>query len=360
VSAAGRPPLGFQWQIGGSNIPGATNASLSLVNVQASDTGDYSVVVSDKDRSVTSRVAHFTVMTPAAESLDARNLRWTLSGDASWYGQSEISHDGVGAAQSGPINDAQKTSIQTTVSGPGWLSFWWKVSSEQWFDFLTFTLDGVQQGSISGEVDWQQEFFPIPSGTHVLNWTYSKDASGNGGLDAGWVDQVAFGPGSPIITQQPLSQTVTGGANVNLSVSGSGAPPLAYQWLKNGSNVDGATLPLLSIQNVSRHNSGSYEVIVSNSLGANTSSTALVRVRVPESLNRPQWLPNGSFAFVAADSDRGALSQDDLAGFVAQISTNLIDWDVLNQPLSLTNGTILLIDPQSTNYASRFYRILER
>jgi uncharacterized delta-60 repeat protein len=47
VTASGSSPLGYQWLHNGANIDGATNPSLSLTNVQISDAGTYSVVVSN-------------------------------------------------------------------------------------------------------------------------------------------------------------------------------------------------------------------------------------------------------------------------------------------------------------------------
>ena len=47
------------------------------------------------------------------------------------------------AAQSGAIGDNQSSSLETTVTGPAMLSFWWKVDSEANFDFLKVTVDGV-------------------------------------------------------------------------------------------------------------------------------------------------------------------------------------------------------------------------
>jgi hypothetical protein len=54
------------------------------------------------------------------------------------------------------------------------------------------------------------------------------------------------------------------------------------------------------------------------------------------------------------------LFPEDLAGFEAQFSTNLVDWLVLSNSLSLTNGSLLLADPQAEGDRLRFYRILER
>ncbi|HEY9153598.1 MAG TPA: immunoglobulin domain-containing protein, partial [Opitutaceae bacterium] len=60
VVAAGTTPT-YQWQKGGTNIAGATNASLMLNSVQASDAGNYTVVVSNSAGNVTSSIAALTV-----------------------------------------------------------------------------------------------------------------------------------------------------------------------------------------------------------------------------------------------------------------------------------------------------------
>lgn len=86
--------------------------------------------------------------------------------------------------------------METTVTGQGTLTFWWKVSSEPGYDFLEFYIDGVlQAGRISGDEDWVLNTFPIGAGSHTLRWRYHKDGSGNRGSDAGWVDQVTMTAG---------------------------------------------------------------------------------------------------------------------------------------------------------------------
>lgn len=46
VSAAGTSPLGYQWRLNGTNLPSATNSTLTLT-VQSTSSGTYSVVVSN-------------------------------------------------------------------------------------------------------------------------------------------------------------------------------------------------------------------------------------------------------------------------------------------------------------------------
>jgi sugar lactone lactonase YvrE len=57
VEAAGTPPLRFQWRMGGAEIEGATNSDLVLVAPGESQTGEYSVVVSNAFGAVESRPA---------------------------------------------------------------------------------------------------------------------------------------------------------------------------------------------------------------------------------------------------------------------------------------------------------------
>ncbi len=54
VQATGTAPLSYQWRLDGTPIPGATNSTLTLINVRTTNTGRYSVVVSNAGGSVTS------------------------------------------------------------------------------------------------------------------------------------------------------------------------------------------------------------------------------------------------------------------------------------------------------------------
>ncbi len=69
-----------------------------------------------------------TPLPSLAESLDATNLNWSTGGSAGWQPQLAVTHDGVEAAQSGAITHSQESWVQTTVVGPGKLTYWWKVA----------------------------------------------------------------------------------------------------------------------------------------------------------------------------------------------------------------------------------------
>lgn len=137
-------------------------------------------------------------------ALDNNYLAFTTGGDASWSGQTAVSFYGGSSAQSGVLGGGQSAWLQTTVVGPGTLSFHWKVSSEAANvltgtrgDLLEVYVDDVlQPGTISGKVDWQQKNLFIPAGSHTITWMYSKDAFVGLGSDCGWVDKVSFGKAS--------------------------------------------------------------------------------------------------------------------------------------------------------------------
>lgn len=127
-----------------------------------------------------------------AVALDATNLVWTTGGDTGWFGQTNATHDGADAARSGALADGQTNWLQTAVTGPGTLSFWWCASSEAGSDALAFAADGTNLWSISGATNWTQQTASLGVGTHTLAWTYAKNGSGSTGADCGWVDQVVW------------------------------------------------------------------------------------------------------------------------------------------------------------------------
>ena len=62
VAASGNPAPTYQWYFGGAVISGATNASLTLSNVQRSDAGSYYVTVTNSESMVISATATLSVL----------------------------------------------------------------------------------------------------------------------------------------------------------------------------------------------------------------------------------------------------------------------------------------------------------
>ncbi len=63
VAASGSTALSYQWRLNGAAIPGATGASYTVLNAQASSAGAYTVTVTDSDGSTTSTAGHLYVNT---------------------------------------------------------------------------------------------------------------------------------------------------------------------------------------------------------------------------------------------------------------------------------------------------------
>lgn len=362
--AAGVPPMTYQWQLENQNLPGATNASLLITNAQGKDTGNYRMTVSNPLGTVASGIATLTIPynTNLAAALNTNNWYWSDGRPPTiWFAQIRETHDGDVAAQSGAISHSQQAGLQTTITGPGTLTFWWKVSSEENFDFLQFYLDNAAKPltSISGEKGWEQKTFIIPAGGHTLRWTYLKDASVSAGRDAGWLDEVFFTPDPPVVTQQPLSQSVWMGTNILLQVSAAGVGPFSYQWLNAGTNLPGASFQSLTLTNVTRRNSGVYAVRVSNAGGSTLSSNATLVVHVPQRLQIPVRLADGSCLVTSGDADGGVLLPEDLTALELQVSTNLVNWSIVPGVPVLTDGSFMLHDSVSTNFPVRFYRMVE-
>jgi hypothetical protein len=78
----------------------------------------------------------------------------------------------------------------------------------------------------------------------------------------------------PVITKQPVAQSVSLGSVATFSVTATGTPSPVYQWQHNGRNFPAATNRLLKLEGIALTNAGSYRVVVSNGLGMEVSAAA--------------------------------------------------------------------------------------
>lgn len=84
-------------------------------------------------------------------------------------------------------------------------------------------------------------------------------------------------PPPPSITTQPADTNAPAGSPTSLSVAATG-DGLFYQWFKNGALISGATSATLNFANPQVGDSADYTVVVSNSSGSVTSTTAKLLV----------------------------------------------------------------------------------
>ena len=199
-----------------TGVPGTWSFTASKTGYHTKSWLQSTTITETRDAYLMKEVISVTL----GEALDNTDLTFTTGGDANWFGQTAVSFYDGDAAQSGAIGDGDMTYLRTTVTGPGYITFYWKVSSHPSGDYFQVYVDGLPWLGASGSLDWDwSEVYIQGSGTHTVEWRYSKDGSGSSGSDCCWVDKVEFhttNPPSPL--QEALDNTdlifdTGGGAN---------------------------------------------------------------------------------------------------------------------------------------------------
>jgi hypothetical protein len=128
VGAAGTIPLSYQWRFNGTDIDGAVFNSLNVLNVQASDQGDYSVVVGNVDgNSTTSAVATLTLLATPAISI----ARWDFNATNTLVVTAPDPSTGTGAASllNGVTASFPSGTLSDPAGAPGAANSGWNTSS---------------------------------------------------------------------------------------------------------------------------------------------------------------------------------------------------------------------------------------
>lgn len=152
------------------------------------------------------------IITEDWETGDFSKFEWENDPTRPWTIVTESPYEGDYCAKSGNIgsNMSSVLSITLNVQSEGEISFYRKVSSEQGYDALYFTIDTDLKGDWSGEVPWGQVSYAITPGVHQLYWAYNKDISVSNGSDCAWLDNIVFPPAEVItITQEIVMNGLT-------------------------------------------------------------------------------------------------------------------------------------------------------
>ena len=132
-----------------------------------------------------------------AEDFETGNFTkfaWQMGGNSNWIATTTLPQQGLFSAQSGVTGDNQTStlSLSGNVLVNDTISFYRKVSSESGYDYLKFYIDGQEIQSWSGVVNWAKVEYPVSAGQHNFKWSYEKDVSAVGGVDAAMIDFVVF------------------------------------------------------------------------------------------------------------------------------------------------------------------------
>jgi hypothetical protein len=287
VTATGTEPLIYQWSHEGTDLPDATNATLTIPSAQLSDAGNYVVRVSNLFGTQISSNALLIVGIVPFVTTQPTNAAVAVGSDAAFT---------------------------ITADGTAPLTFQWTFNGTNVVDATnsTLMLTNVQM-TAAGEYAVQ-----------VFN-AFGMDQSSNAVLAVG---------DPPVITGQPTNQTLVLGTPASFTVTVTGTEPLNYQWSHQGADLPDATNATLAIPSAQLSDAGNYAVRISNLFGAQSSSNALLTVGiVPFVTTQP------TNAAVAVGSDAAfTITADGSAPLTFQWSFNGTNvTDATNSTLMLTN-----------------------
>ena len=134
------------------------------------------------------------------ESSSFNIFPWINISSIPWIIDSTKSYDGNISARSGTISHGGSTSlvVRTIYASDDSVKFFYSVSSEPNYDFLSFKLNGVEVLKKSGEIPWTQAAFPVSAGLNKMEWVYAKDPSVSMGSDCAWIDMIDFAQSSTV------------------------------------------------------------------------------------------------------------------------------------------------------------------
>lgn len=336
VTATGTAPLSYQWRKNGTNltdsstISGTTTTNLTIANVQLTDAGSYTVVVTNGYGSVTSTAADLEIEPTAVRNvaLISEGATATANGEFTWAGTLYSATKAIdddpntmwcGLERTGTqvlevalrqkfwideIRIVESTSGHpptTVYVRSGLLQYH---DGQNWVTIITFT---------KASAGYTVTFAPVL--TDRLRFTITENVT-----PLSWANRVvniasfeAFSSGgdtqSPRIARSPENQTASVGSTASFSVSATGTPPLQYRWRMNGvdlvdgGRISGTTTTNLTLTAIQPADAGDYSVVVSNAYGSVTSSLATLTLlpSMAEALDATNlsWTTGGSAPWMA-------------------------------------------------------------
>jgi probable HAF family extracellular repeat protein len=116
-------------------------------------------------------------------------------GDRNWTVVPDVAHEGTYIARSDNTCDCEDSMLEIILDTEcNYLSFYCKVSGDEYWDYLNFYIDGIRKGNWKGEKDWALETYMITPGEHTFTWAYKNRSGCFGdpvsGSNCAWIDNV--------------------------------------------------------------------------------------------------------------------------------------------------------------------------
>lgn len=186
-------------------------------------------------------------------------LLWTNTSTLPWTFSTESPYEGTYCIKSGSISHSQETAITLTldIEEADSIAFYYKVSSESYYDKLFFYIDNVEKNNWSGTVAWTKAQYAVTAGMHTFMWKYKKDTSVSSGSDCAWIDFVIMPRDKSLSASAGLDITMCEDEEAHLD--GFAANYTSLEWTTSGDGTfDDATItnPIYSLGNQDIANGG--------------------------------------------------------------------------------------------------------
>lgn len=290
----------------GGNISGATTGTLTITGVSAADvSAQYTAIITSQPGNVQDTTAPVSVNLKAATAISAQPT-----------------------AQS--VCEGSPLDLGVTAAGAG-LTYEWRMNGT--------AIPGATNAT-----------YTVPSASMAMAGSYSVIVRGDCGEVTSSTVEVAVRPATAI-TQQPTAVSQNQYNTLTLSVGAAGAGTLSYQWLKDGSNIPGATTATYTKTDSRPSDAGRYSVIITGECGSVTSNEVIVSIStsiadIPAAgYSVAPVMPNpvseaGQISFILGNSEQAKVTITDMFGReIAVVYNGFVNAD---QAFSVSFNTVEL------------------
>ena len=130
-----------------------------------------------------------------ATALDTHGLVWASEGNGKWFPQVAVSSDDEDAAKSGTVQGDDASVLRTTVTGPGTLSWSWKLAMEGSAGVDVF-LDDAPVDGLYDACDWTDHALEITgAGEHEVRFEFWNAGDAETITDCAYLDRMKWNGG---------------------------------------------------------------------------------------------------------------------------------------------------------------------